>query len=120
MSLQWVVESPWPMKDREYILHRRVARLPIAAAATAATSGGTSGGAGGVGGGNGSMDTGSSTVDLCSMYVRFDSTDDSAYTWQLRPQVPARTQRVVDHRHMQARRHRDLCAHSTRQVAAVE
>ena len=75
MAIFWSLEAPWPLKDREYVLHRRVCRLHCEPSAA--------------GGGP-------------DLFLRIDIGNDAPESRALRPAVAKGAIRCVDHKHVQA------------------
>jgi len=71
-DILWVVNAPFPLKDREFILHRRLCTMAAPEGPTGAVS-----------------------------YVRMDVVDNSSLSWSLRPSITKGALRVIDHVHMQ-------------------
>jgi hypothetical protein len=81
MAILHVVETPWPLPNREYIIERRICCLRMPPPPPAG------GGAGG-GGCDGPPRRGP--------YLRIDRADDSKALWALQPSVAARHLRCID------------------------
>ena len=84
-ALYWLVESPaWPMKDREYVLHRRMVALDRVQHQAAGMA----------------TDDGQPAARV--LYVRVETCDNLPASWALRAHVASRAVRCVDLNHIQA------------------
>jgi hypothetical protein len=78
MYLLWITESPWPLRDREYILHRRMCKL-LAAPTEATGTGGP------------------------ELVLKIETANDGAETRALRPTVAPKCVRAIDQRSVTVR-----------------
>ena len=102
----WLVGAPWPLQDREYIMHRRVARIygtsaaaqaaeEAKAAAAAAVAAAASDGAA-IAAAPAPAGKPMPFLRDQELYIRFDIADDGQMSRQLRPTVTNKASRCID------------------------